>query len=87
MGPLSFLRSLYTLDTLDTRFTSSSSVPYQTVIDARNDPAVKPESSAKAGADVQSPLWKTTEYYVYSVILGLAIPTMIYIPYTVSGRK
>ncbi|KAM0335360.1 hypothetical protein ACHAQA_000405 [Verticillium albo-atrum] len=48
MALLSYLRSIYDLDTLDTRFTSPSSVPYKTVVEARADPAQSKESPTKA---------------------------------------
>ncbi|OAQ76501.1 glycerol:H+ symporter (Gup1) [Purpureocillium lilacinum] len=84
MGALSLLGKVYDLDTLDTRFTSSSSVPYQSVIDARSDPAASREAAAKAQARAQPPKWHTPEFYLYYVVFLLAVPTMFWIPYTVS---
>jgi protein-cysteine N-palmitoyltransferase HHAT len=86
MGPLSFFKNIYDLDTLDTRFTSSSSVPYQTVIDARSDPAASAESAAKARSRAQPSKWRTPEFYIYYVVFALAVPYMFWVPYTVSGR-
>lgn len=86
MGALSLLGKVYDLDTLDTRFTSSSSVPYQSVIDARSDPAASREAAAKAQARAQPPKWHTPEFYLYYVVFLLAVPTMFWIPYTVSRR-
>ncbi len=86
MGLISSLRNLYDLDTLDTRFTNSSNVPYKAVIEARGDPAVSQDSAAKAQARAQPPKWKTPEFYLYYVVLAIAIPLIFWIPYQVSGR-
>lgn len=89
MGPLSFIRSVYDLDTLDTRFTNSSAVPYQTIIDARSDPATSAskDASSKAQARAQPPKWKTPEFYLYYLVFLLAVPYMFWVPYTVSKRQ
>ncbi|KAI1077301.1 MBOAT-domain-containing protein [Whalleya microplaca] len=50
MGVLSFFRATYDLDTLDTRFTISSSTPYKTVIEARDDAAAVAAAASKDGA-------------------------------------
>lgn len=87
MGVLTFLRSVYDLDTLDTRFTNSSSVPYQTVVDARSDPATAQESSVKAQSRTQPPKWRTPEFYLYYLVFLLAVPYMFWVPYSVSQRE
>ncbi|KAF4124893.1 D-alanyl-lipoteichoic acid acyltransferase DltB, MBOAT superfamily [Geosmithia morbida] len=88
MGLLTFLGSLYKLDTLDTRFTTSSSVPYQTIIDARQDavPSISqpPPADGRAEPRVPPPRWRTPEFYFYYVIFALAVPYMFWVPYTVS---
>jgi hypothetical protein len=86
MGALSFLRNVYTLDTLDTRFNSSSSVPYQTVIDARSDPAARQEAASKARARAEPSKWATPEFYLYYVVFAVAVPYMFWIAYDVSRR-
>jgi hypothetical protein len=87
MGPLSFLKTVYDLDTLDTRFTSSSSTPYQTVIDARSDPAVANESPKKAKSRAEPSKWNTPEFYLYFVVIAWAIPFMFWVAYDVSRRE
>lgn len=85
MGLLSFFRSVYDLDTLDTRFTNSSTVPYQTVIDARSDPVTirePPRRSQRA----EPPKWRTPEFYFYYVIFLIAVPYMFWVPFEVSRR-
>jgi protein-cysteine N-palmitoyltransferase HHAT len=84
MGPLSLLRSVYDLDTLDTRFTSSSSAPYKTVIDARNVPTKEPPNKAQIKA--QPSKWKTPEFYLYYAVFVVTVPYMFWIAYDVSRR-
>jgi protein-cysteine N-palmitoyltransferase HHAT len=87
MGSSTFLRNIYHLDTLDTRFTSSSSVPYHTVVDARSDPAVvRTQSDAKGQGRTQPPKWRTPEFYLYYVVFAIAVPYMFWVPYSVSRR-
>ncbi|KAM5355179.1 hypothetical protein ACJ41O_001825 [Fusarium nematophilum] len=85
MALLSFFRSVYDHDTLDTRFTTSSSVPYQTVIDARSDPALKKESApTKERSKTQPSKWNTPEFYLYYLVFVVAVPYMFWIAYDVS---
>ncbi|KAM3448869.1 hypothetical protein MY3296_007413 [Beauveria thailandica] len=86
MGVFSFLKSVYTLDTLDTRFTSSSSVPYKTVVEARSDPVAQREvTAAKAQSrHAQPSKWRTPEFYLYYVVFIVAVPYMFWIAYDVS---
>lgn len=86
MGPSTFLRNIYDLDTLDTRFTSSSSVPYHTVVESRSDPAARAESATKAQNRTQPPKWKTPEFFLYYVVFAIAVPYMFWVPYSVSRR-
>lgn len=86
MGLLSFLRSVYTLDTLDTRFTTPSSSSYRTVIDSRSDPAAKEGLKERAASRATPSRWNTPEFYLYYLVFAICIPSMIWIPYTVSRR-
>lgn len=86
MGLVSYLGKVYDLDTLDTRFTNSSSVPYQTVIDARSDPVASHEPPSKAKSRAAPPKWRTAEFYLYYILLGIAIPSMFWVAYDVSRR-
>lgn len=92
MALLSFLRRLYSLDTLDTRFTiSSTTPPKQAASEPRIDPA-KPslsESKNAARADPRTPgpqpsKWNTPEFYLYYLVFLTAIPSMFYVVYDVS---
>jgi hypothetical protein len=79
-GPLSFLASVYDLDTLDTRFTTPSSVPYKASIDKREDDRV-PDKRA------EPPKWNTLEFYVYYLVFLTVVPYMFWIAYDVSRRR
>lgn len=90
MDLLSLFRQIYDLDTIDTRFTTPSSVPYKTVIDARDD-SVAAASKASKDSKERAPSiattpakWKTPEYIAYLIIIALAIPVLLYIPYDAS---
>ncbi|KAF4612610.1 hypothetical protein G7Y89_g15569 [Cudoniella acicularis] len=96
MGIFSYVKSIYALDTIDTRFTSSSSIPYKTVIDARDDPATsgsKRDDSVpglgvktdRHGRPVAQPSkWKTPEFYFYYFVFITIVPYMFWIAYDVS---
>ncbi|KAH7156567.1 MBOAT, membrane-bound O-acyltransferase family-domain-containing protein [Dactylonectria macrodidyma] len=84
MGLLSFLGSVYDLDTLDTRFTNASSVPYQTVVDARTDPDLKKDDPDKSRARGQPSKWRTPEFVLYIGVLCVIVPYMFWIAFDVS---
>lgn len=83
---LKFLRSIYDLDNLDTRFTNSSSVPYRTVVEARTDPAQSQEPQNKIRSKAQPSKWKTPEFSFYIIFLSFLVPYMFWIAYDVSRR-
>lgn len=87
MGALSYLRQIYDLDTLDTRFTNTSTTPYKTVIESRNDPDAGRERAAKFGGRVQPSRWKTPEFIFYLLFLLWVLPTMFYVAYQASQSK
>lgn len=86
MSLLSFLRSVYTLDTLDTRFTTPSSTSYRTVIESRNDPGPKDGQKERIAARATPSKWNTPEFYLYGLVFAVCVPLMFWIPYTVSRR-
>ncbi|TVY75559.1 putative membrane-bound O-acyltransferase [Lachnellula suecica] len=99
MSIFSYTRSIYALDTIDTRFTSSSNTPYKTVVDARSDSATsgskrddsKPGVGVKTdrhGRPVAQPSkWNTPEFYVYYFVFLTIVPYMFWIAYDVSRRS
>lgn len=66
---LSWLRRLYSLDTLDTRFTSSATTPANAAFDAR------PPSAKDARANALA-LWRTPEFFVYYLFFITLVPLM-----------
>ncbi|KAG5917898.1 hypothetical protein E4U42_007076 [Claviceps africana] len=86
MGFLSFARDVYDLDTLDTRFLTSSSTPYRAVIESRNEPDTVKEAARKAESQAQAPppRWKTPEFLLYYVVVVCAVPCMFWTAYNVS---
>ncbi|TGJ86681.1 hypothetical protein E0Z10_g2079 [Xylaria hypoxylon] len=88
MGAFSFFRNIYHVDTLDTRFTVSSSTPYKAAIEERNDAAVASKERAarwnSRPLSSSKPRWNTLEFYLYYTILGLAVPCMFWIAYDAS---
>lgn len=86
MSPLSFLRSVYTLDTLDTRFTTSSTTSYKTVIDSRGEEDTRDAQKEKIASRAPPSKWNTPEFYLYLAVVFTCLGLMIWIPYTVSRR-
>lgn len=95
MGLFSYLREIYQLDTLDTRFTNSTNTAYQTTIDARSDPAIPekrdgPPPGVPVKLDInglplaQPSRWRTPEFYVYYFVFLTIVPYMFWIVYDVS---
>lgn len=90
MNPLSFLRQLYSLDTLDTRLTTPSKTPLEVVQKEQQRADVtgtniKQENSAARGA--QPSRWNTPEFYLYGVVFVVAVPLMFKTVMDVSNRE
>ncbi|PKS12774.1 hypothetical protein jhhlp_000985 [Lomentospora prolificans] len=83
MGLFRFLRSVYDVSTLDTRFTTPSSVPYRTVVESKHDPLAK-DYTAGVKAKAQPSKWRSPEFFVYFLVFMIVIPMMIWIPFSVS---
>jgi hypothetical protein len=98
MAWLQFIKRLYSLDTLDTRFTiPSTTPPRDAVAELQIDPA-KPGPSSKSTAnarpngagkasDVQPSLWRTPEFYFYYFCFATIVPYMFKTGYDVSKGK
>ncbi|KAH8704798.1 putative glycerol:H+ symporter [Talaromyces proteolyticus] len=67
---LQFLRRLYSLDTLDTRLTVSSSTPVKAVSDSKDGRA------QEIAAGAQPSKWNTPEFYVYYLVFLTVVPMM-----------
>jgi protein-cysteine N-palmitoyltransferase HHAT len=78
MTPISFLQQLYSLDTLDTRFT----IPARTPLKAANagpaqDIKLQDEKSPATLPPGASPSrWRTPEFYFYALIHLIVVPQM-----------
>lgn len=85
MTILHYVGRLYSLDTLDTRFTTSSKTPLS---NAR--PTTGQGSANKIEKEVsEAPRqrWTTLEFYIYYLVILVAIPSMFKATYDVSNRK
>ncbi|KAJ6028482.1 Glycerol uptake protein 1 [Penicillium herquei] len=71
----SWLRRIYSLDTLDTRFTSTATTPGNAAADTR--PAAAKDARANAIAqNAPAPLWRTPEFFVYYLFFITLVPLM-----------
>jgi protein-cysteine N-palmitoyltransferase HHAT len=97
MSLFSYIRSIYQLDTLDTRLTNSSTTPYKRPANAQIDPTY-PKSSQDLPQGVpvkldpngrpiaQPSKWNTPEFYVYYFCFVTIVPYMFWVAYDVSRR-
>lgn len=72
---LSWLRRLYSLDTLDTRFTSTATTPANTAADTR-PPSAKDARANVIAQSAPAPLWRTPEFFVYYLFFITLVPLM-----------
>jgi hypothetical protein len=86
MGPISYLLSLYDLDTIDTRFTTPSTVPYKAIIEDRGHSRRKTESLEKTDKKTKPSKWGTPEFFLYYLIFIVTVPYMFFVVYDVSTR-
>lgn len=95
MSVFSYIKSIYALDTIDTRFTSSSATPYKAVVDARATTSNKRDDSVPgvgvktdySGRPIAQPSkWDTLEFYIYYLVFIVVVPYMFWVAYDVSRR-
>ncbi|CAK7198679.1 glycerol transporter [Sporothrix eucalyptigena] len=97
MSLFTFLRSLYNVDTLDTRFTTPSTVPYKPAPQNESagrsngtlgNGALSTDSRRDGAADIikraEPSKWYTPEFYVYYFIFLTVVPYMFWVAYDVS---
>ena len=92
MGLLTWLRRLYSLDTLDTRFTASSSTPAKpparpdqpSSSTDRSNAAKDGKKSEAARSNAPPPRWNSLEFYVYYIIIAVAVFMMFKVVVDVS---
>ena len=88
-----YLKRLYSLDTLDTRFVTSSNAPAKVAaqehaVEGRSTPQSdgneKPQGRGGRAGKVQPSKFKTPEFYFYFFIIAWAVLLIFYVPYKVS---
>ena len=97
MAGFQYVQRLFSLETLDTRFTTSSKVqPSEQLLNdsARAIPKsgsynLRSRRDASTNADTSLPAsrWTSPEFVFYAVVFLIAIPLMIKSVYEVSDRK
>lgn len=100
MTILSYAKRLFSLDTLDTRFTRSSLTTFISNGPAPLDPAKPPlgldsrdavpkgrRGDSTGRQDAQPSNWNTPEFFFYYLVLIVAIPLMFKSVYDVSIRE
>ncbi len=77
MTAISFLRQLYSLDTLDTRFTTSLRTPFKAAnADPAQAPGLQKDVSQQLPAGASPSRWRTPEFYFYALVHLVAVPLM-----------
>lgn len=97
MSLFSFLRSIYNVDTLDTRFTTPSTVPYKPEIASSKaasrsngtlgDTDSRRDATAEIIKRAEPSKWRTPEFYIYYFIFLTVVPYMFWVAYDVSRRE
>ncbi|CAK7567616.1 MAG: glycerol transporter [Sporothrix epigloea] len=98
MSLLQFLRNLYDVDTLDTRFTTPSTVPYKPSLPRTGTGNRKDDQPGRTALSTDSrrdgtlsiiersepSKWRTPEFYVYYFLFLVIVPYMFWVAYDVS---
>ena len=95
MNTLQYIRRLYSLDTLDTRFTASKSSSSKepgagrhTTRSTGGAPAADfAASETTRNSGTSASLWKTKEFYIYYIAFIVVVPLMFKVAIEVSNRK
>lgn len=95
MNALQYAGRLFSVDTLDARFTSSSTTPPSRVDHARSSPSEVPYNGSRngrAGAEVTAkgtspPRWRSPEFLYHGLVFLVAVPLMFKTVYDVSKSK
>lgn len=92
MNLLQYVEKLYSLDTLDTRLTTSSKSPPSRIDPARPSPDDAPYKKGRSGAGelakgANPPRWRSPEFIYHGLVFLVAVPLMFKTAYDVSKRK
>lgn len=83
---LPWFRRIYSLDTLDTRFTTSATTPLKATADTRSASSKDARANAIANNAPKS-RWNTPEFFVYYVVFIVLVPLMFKTVVDVSQGK
>lgn len=91
MNLLQYAGRLYSLDTLDNRFTTSSKTPPSRIDPARPLPDEAPYKKGRSGADelakgASPSRWRSPEFIYHGLVVFVALPLMFKTAYDVSKR-
>lgn len=85
MNPYTFFNQLYSLDTLDTRFTTSSKTPSKVANEDSVRKVTKDGNTSNELPPGASPSrWNTKEFYFYALVFIVVVPLMYKSVYDVS---
>lgn len=87
LSGLSWLRRLYSLDTLDTRLTTSFTTPPKAAAGHTRAPSARDARAIAIARNAPPPKWRTFEFYIYYVIFLIAVPLMFITAIGVSQGK
>lgn len=73
-----WLRRLYSLDTLDTRFTATAIIPANANSNSNSDtrPAAKDARANSIAQNARASLWRTPEFFIYYLFFIILVPLM-----------
>ena len=92
MNLLNHAGRLYSLETLDTRFVTSSKTPPSPIDPARPSPDEAPYKKGRSGAaelakGASPPRWRSPEFTYHGLVFLIVVPLMFKTAYDVSKRK
>ncbi|PYH85051.1 glycerol:H+ symporter [Aspergillus uvarum CBS 121591] len=84
---LAWFRRLYSLDTLDTRFTASATTPAKVAAADARPASTKDPRSAAIARNASPSRWSTFEFYIYYIVFLIAVPLMFTTVIAVSQKS
>ncbi|PYH46539.1 putative glycerol:H+ symporter (Gup1) [Aspergillus saccharolyticus JOP 1030-1] len=76
VSPIAWFARLYSLDTLDTRFTASAITPAKVAAADARPASAKDAHGAAIARNASPSKWNTFEFYIYYIIFLVAVPLM-----------
>ena len=88
MNMSQYIRGLYSLDTLDTRFTASKSSPLKELgAGQQTTRAAGAAGETTRSSRISASLWPTKEFYIYYAMFIVIVPLMFKVAIEVSNRE